>query len=101
MNKKGQALVMFVLLVPIIILIIVFLIDVLSANNYKNKGENLLYEAINLNADIEKYFNDNEIVIDSISKNNDCYTIEYNYETIFAKIIGKKEFKIEITNCKE
>lgn len=85
MNKKGQALVEFIVILPVIIYIIMAIIDFMIIFSNKNKLESNMNEVVSLYKDnnieeIKKYTNNNfEYKID------DKYTkltIKENYKTI-------------------
>lgn len=103
MNKKGQSLIMFVLLLPVMLMIFALIIDVGLMYNAKIKGEALLEEAIKDNKDVEEYFEINDIDIDNIkfdSKNgNSCVIIKYRIDSVFGSLVGIREYEISVNNC--
>ena len=101
-NKKGQSLVIFVILLPLLIMGLALVVDVGIMYNAKTKGERLLEEAKKGNLDIYDYFklNDIEANIEKTSnKTGSCVIIKYKIDSIFGKIIGLKEYDIEINDC--
>ena len=66
MNKRGQALVMFVIMVPIILLLFAFIVDIGLMYNAKIKGRDMLKFAVHENYDIEEYFSINDIEIKNL-----------------------------------
>ena len=72
LNNKGQSLVMFILIIPIILLILVLIYDVANAWYEKNRLSNTSYLA-------EEYALDN---IDSIDENNVIDYILKNSENL-------------------
>lgn len=64
MNKKGQALVEFVLVFPIFLMIICTIIELGSINYQKYKLED------NLNTIVDMYLHDNQEITDYANKNN-------------------------------
>ena len=62
LNNKGQSLVMFVLIIPIILLILVLLYDVGNALYEKNRMSNTNYLAINYGLDNIDSINENDII---------------------------------------
>lgn len=82
MNKKGQALVEFIVILPVIIFIVMLIVDFMTIFSYKNKLESEMNIAVNLYKDnkiedINKYNFSYEV------KDNYVYlTLSYNYKTI-------------------
>lgn len=100
MNKKGQALVMFIAILPVILIMLAFVVDVGLMYNAKIKGTNLLEKAIEEKKDIKEYFKINDIDIERIeTKEEKCVIIEYRIDSVFGSIIGIKEYKIAANNC--
>lgn len=84
MNKKGQALVEFIIILPVIIFIIMIIIDFMLIFTYKNELENDMNNVV-------KVYNKNKEEIYSITENkitikeDDKYLniiISKNYQTI-------------------
>ncbi len=108
LNNKGQALVMFVLIIPIILLILVLIYDVGNALYEKNRMSNTNYLATEYALDNIGSVNESD-VIRYIQKNNDNLnninvTINDNEVKIYTekKIKGLfgKNFDIDITTVK-
>lgn len=99
MNKKGQSLVMFIIILPVILIMLAFIVDVGLMYNAKIKGKNLLVSAIEEEKDIKEYFKINDIDLESIETKENCVIIEYRIESVFGSIIGIKEYKIAADNC--
>ena len=101
MNRKGQSLVLFVVLLPIIVLGIALVVDVGTMFNAKMRGNNLLREAKKENVDIEEYFTINDMKIDSIEVHSDknCVIINSKVDSIFGRIAGIDEYDIKISDC--
>lgn len=103
MNKKGQSLIMFVLLLPIMLMIFALIVDVGLMYNANIKGSNLLDDVLNEGTNIEDYFKINDIDLDNvkrISKNGEeCVIIEYRIDSIFGSLVGMKEYEIKINSC--
>ncbi len=102
MNKKGQSLVLFIILLPVIILAIALVVDTGLMYNAKIKGNNLLKEAVEDDLDIDEYFglNNFEIVSKEVKSEEGCAIITSRVKSVFGQIIGKKEYSIKISNCK-
>ena len=72
-NKKGQALVEFIIILPVIIYIIMFITDMMLIFSYKNHLESDMNETITL-------YKENKI--DELNKITDAtltYEVKYNY----------------------
>ena len=99
MNNKGQSLVLFVLILPIIILILVMVIDISKMVLVKNEINNINYMAIdyaldNYDSVIENDINISNKIEELIIKNkNDIkdIMIENNDNKISIKIIYKSD----------
>ena len=104
MNNKGQVLVMFVLLLPVLFLVIYFFVSEVYLNNEKkelNRIANRLCKYYKKNYDIDKVLDygnkmDKDLVI-SISKKEDTITIklEKDKELFNKKSKIKKELLCE------
>lgn len=104
-NKKGQVLVLFIILLPLFLMVLAIVIDTSVMMSSKIKGEDLLESAIQNNYDINEYFKINDIELKNVEyyqKNNkNCVIINYDTSSIFGSIIGIKEYKIKIEKCGE
>ena len=82
MNNKGQTLVVFVLLMPIIIIIFIGIIDICNLQYEKRKLENTLDTAVEYyksGKDVDKYLN--KVVSDyEVNNDNDSITIKVKKE---------------------
>ncbi len=104
MNNKGQSLVMFIILLPIIIIVLGIVIDIGSMGLEKIKVQNTLKDAISygLNNDsnkneIEELINKN-ITYDQIDIKKDddiSITIEYKSKSIFNLVNNKIKYQIK------
>ena len=108
LNNKGQALVMFVLIIPIILLVLVLIYDIGNALYEKNRMSNTNYLATEYALDNMGSINEND-VIRYIQKNADnlnniSVTINDNEVEIYTekKIKGLfgKSFDIDISTVK-
>lgn len=99
MNKRGQALVMFIIMVPILLLLFAFIVDVGLMYNAKIKGRDMLKFAVNENYDIKDYFSINDIEIESFEEKDACYVLKYEIDSVFGSLIGIKTYDIEVDNC--
>lgn len=108
MNKNGQTLVIFVILIPLFLILAAFIIDnsLIVSNSLKTKSvtrsiiTNCLKKS---NCDQEKIvdlYKKNDIPIDDVDVfiTDDEISITNNYyvDSIFAKIIGIKNFEIKV-----
>lgn len=107
-NNKGQVLVLFVLMVPLIIFIIAYFLENMFISNEKQKLDNInqilleysyenkenvgFYDAI-LNLALK---NDKEIIIESFDINTDYIeiTLSKDMDSMFGKIIGINKYEI-------
>lgn len=110
MNRRGQTLILFVFLIPILLLLFAFLVDLGFLNHEKIKlsgiTDSLIKEYYNKEMDekIEKEIKDiytkNKIPIENLKIKKEEGTLEiqneYQIESIFGKIIGLKNYKISI-----
>ena len=82
MNNKGQTLVLFVLILPLVIILFIGIIDICNIQYEKRKMENILdnsFEYYKSGKDVDKY----------LSKLVDDYLIDINNDFITIKV--KKE----------
>lgn len=110
MNRKGQTLILFVLMIPVLLILAALVIDIGLMTNEKIKSSNVTamilkeeYENRN-QRDIEKRikssYEKNKIETENldIKASNDYLWIqnEYNIDSIFGKLIGIKNYRIKI-----
>lgn len=98
-KNDGQILVMFLMLLPVMIMLIMLVVDTgfminrnLSIKSVINNEEDI--------AKIEVELGRNKINYDSLEKKDDCIIVNSTVKALFGKIIGKKEYKIVVKNCK-
>ena len=88
MNNKGQALVEFILIIPIFMFILLGIIDISNIITNKYKLED------NLNVIVELYQNNDKAELSSyINKEN--ITIDYEIDNKYTKIIVKRIVSIK------
>lgn len=89
LNNKGQVLVFFVIILPIILLLLIAIIEISNIYLEKNKTKNTIYEIIETNLK-----NNNENTKETINK-----LIEQNIKNIQDKtiFISEDEIRINIT----
>lgn len=111
MNKKGQTLIFFVLIIPIFILLLAFIVDtgiVLKESTKLNSTMKTILKTTyeekndwNYKEKVESLFIKNEIptenIILDVKENQIKLSNQYTKESIFGKIIGIKEYKIKNT----
>ena len=106
LNNKGQSLVIFVLILPVLIVFIGYSFDVLNTNYEKNRMENL---SLMLKENLDEDITDNEIkeliskndanIIVSITRYEAKVEVELSkrIKSLFGKIIGKEYYDIKVT----
>ena len=84
MNKKGQALVEFIVILPVIIFIVMMIVDFMTIFSYKNKLESEMNIVANLYKENKlEEINNNQYTFNYNIKDNYVYlTLYYNYKTI-------------------
>jgi len=107
MNNKGQALVEFIIILPIIILIFFMIIDYGIISYNKQKLENIITDVLKMKSnneseeEIENFINSNDIDVDVTLEVKDKYTNiklvkKYNYITPgLDKIFNSSDIIIE------
>ena len=89
MNKRGQALVEFIIILPLIIIVMLAIIDYGSISFNKNKMEGLIN-------DIDRMYTNSESIDEIknfVSKNDSDIDISFVDDDKYTKIILKKNFK--------
>lgn len=106
MNNKGQTLVLFVCLLPLLVALLAFIFDSAYIIKENNKLNNIATLAMSYSLEkgktkeeIKQFIlkNDNNIEIKSIT--NDNVHLINNIKPIFGKFVGYKEYSLE-TNLK-
>lgn len=106
MNNKGQTLIIFVILVPIIITMMALVVDVGMLENKVLKTKNIVDVAI------KEYFNKEDVtVISKTLEENDISTdklvikrndnevgvnVEYEMSSLFGKIVGLQKYDVKV-----
>lgn len=103
MNKKGQVLVVFIAILPIIILLFAYIFDTAYMEGEKKSLDSVAktsveyldkgYE-INL---VEKYIKDSDkkIIIKEIDSDNLSVVLEKKIDSYFGKILGLDEYLVK------
>ena len=113
MNNKGQTLVIFIILIPILFMLLSLVVDVGMLQAEKNKLSNICIDSLENALSTETVFNQNldekiavlirkninDINIDKIEINNGIIylTISKEYKQLFSKIFKQKENKIVLS----
>lgn len=87
MNRKGQALVEFVLILPVFIMILFVIYDFGNIFSNKNKLENI-------SADIVELYKNNTNKADIMAEYSDLDISFNNYKDKYTKIIIKKDVNV-------
>ncbi len=106
MNNRGQTLVIFIIILPVIILGVAYLVD--TGLMYIGRSKLIstckviidkYYEENNIEDKIEKYFIDNNIDYRDykVSRDNNLkLEVESTIDSIFGNIVGIKEYEIVV-----
>ena len=109
MNNRGQSLIMFVLLLPVITLLIAFVIDSSLSLMEKNKLDGIITS--NMNEALIKEIKDEDIILDAIKKNditnasvsiNDDelkVVVKSEKQSIFGELLNFDYYKLEFNYC--
>lgn len=102
MNNKGQSLVVFVIIIPLIFIFGVFVFDLAKVYSEKSKLDNVAYDALyykyTAHETISKsrqlvYSNDSSIRIDTFTENTIC--LSKDTEPLFGGVIGYEKYTIK------
>ena len=110
MNRKGQTLIIFVIMIPIILLLAALVVDVGLVTNAKIKLSGTTTPVLkefyekrkesNLKDDIKKLYEKNEISVRNLEVIVEESSLEiannYEIESMFGKLIGIKNYKVSI-----
>ncbi len=100
-NKKGQALVMFIILIPLFLAVCALVIDIGLITYEKNKLTNIIDLSINENKDVKNYLKINDINDVKIKEENKCIKVTYYKKSLFGNIIGIKKYNISSKRCRK
>ena len=106
MNNKGQTLVIFIIVLPLIILAMAFIVDtglmVINKSKLDSTSKVIIDKYYDYEGDIDlvvrEYLDNNDINYQSykIERNNNFkIEIKSTIDSIFGKVIGLKEYEIE------
>lgn len=103
MNNKGQSLVLFVLLIPVLIMIFALIFDssliILENNKLKNLAKTSITYMMKDNKTIEEvkeYIKKNDDTIEIIAITNSSIYLKKQKEGYFGKVIGYENYEFEI-----
>lgn len=106
MNNKGQTLILFLLIIPIIVGFLAFFIDISMVNYERNRLNGVIVNNLEIVVkddirDIEKIKNvflENDIVIDYISIDGDVLllNIDMDIKSLFGKILDFDIYKLKV-----
>lgn len=102
MNNKGQSLVLFVIVIPLLFIIGVFVFDLSKVYSEKSKLDNIAYDALYYKITNRQtfakakslvYANDNKIRIDEFTDDSIC--LSKDTEPILGGVIGREKYTIK------
>ena len=102
MNNKGQSLILFVIIIPLIFIFGVFVFDLSNVYTEKSKLDNLAYDALFNKYTYHKtitesrnfvYLSDPKVKIDYFTEDSIC--LSKDTEPIFGDVIGYKYYKVK------
>ena len=104
MNNKGQTLVFFVILIPLLFTIFAFIFDysaiVRERNRLTDLGQSSMHYLLEKNISQEKVLNNikaNDNTIDVKFKNSNEIYLTKNIKSVFGNIIGFKKYEIKVS----
>lgn len=97
-DKKGQALILFVILLPLMLMFMAFVVDTGIMFNKKIVVKNLIKNETSIE-EIENKLKINKVSYKKIYEKNKCVIIESNVKAIFGKILKKSEYEIIVKKC--
>ena len=104
MNNKGQSLVLFIIIIPLIIIMFVFVVDVSRLYYEKNRLDNINVLVLKKYSDkndseIERIIrkNDSDITNIEINHENNSLTLTKNIDVIFIGVLNKNKYEINST----
>ena len=109
MNNKGQSLIMFVLLLPLIALVVAFFIDSSLSMMEKNKIDGIITN--NMQISLDKDIKDIEKITNAIKKNGNINVfvsivddnlhikVESTKKSLFAKLLKIDSYNLNFNYC--
>ena len=103
MNNKGQSLVIFIIIIPVIFIVFSFLYDYAYIINSQNKYENVTRTILNSTLEEDKIvdlYKQNGYKVDDFKykKENDTVYIQNSYKikSVFGNIVNLKNYTVSI-----
>ena len=103
MNNKGQSLVIFIIIIPVIFIVFSFLYDYAYIINSQNKYENVTRTILNSTLEEDKIvdlYSQNGYKVDDFKykKENDKVYIQNSYKikSVFGNIVNLKNYTVSI-----
>lgn len=103
MNNKGQSLVIFIIIIPVIFIVFSFLYDYAYIINSQNKYENVTRTILNSTLEEDKIvdlYKQNGYKVDNFNykKENDKVYIQNSYKikSVFGNIVNLKNYTVSI-----
>lgn len=103
MNNKGQSLVIFIIIIPVIFIVFIFLYDYAYIINSQNKYENVTRTILNSTLEEDKIvdlYRQNGYKVDDFKykKENDKVYIQNSYKikSVFGNIVNLKNYTVSI-----
>jgi len=102
MNNKGQSLVLFVVIIPLVFILAVFVFDIANMYSEKSALDNLAYDALyykyTSHQTIDKakdlvYQNDKQVKIDSITEDTIC--LSKDTQPLFGGVLGYEKYTVK------
>lgn len=105
MNNKGQSLILFVLVMPILVGFLAFFIDISMVNYEKSRIDGIIINNLEIVVDkdirelekIKNVFIDNSVNVKDISINDDVILVEIdtNLKSIFGRILNFDMYRLK------
>ena len=103
MNNKGQSLVIFIIIIPVIFIVFSFLYDYAYIINSQNKYENVTRTILNSTleedkiVDLYKLIYYNIFIVDNKKENDKVYIQNsYKIKSVFGNIVNLKNYTVSI-----
>lgn len=105
MNNRGQTLILFLLIIPIIVGFLAFFVDLSKVNYERNRINSVIVSNLDIVLDddifdvslIKKNFMDNDVLVkDVFIDNNRVYVlVDCNIDSLFGRILNFDFYKIK------
>lgn len=97
-DKKGQSLVLFIVLLPLLLAFMAFVIDTGIMYNKKIVVKSLIKNETIIE-EIKEKFNLNKVSYKKVYMKDECIIVETSAKAVFGKIINKNEYEIIVKKC--